>query len=106
MAFVESSRKKALLPGDERVRIHRGRAVFDQLAVNEVPDFYWSERPLRDIGHCTNIDSFLFAPIIMNKDRAAVGIDLARAVAHAHTYRDALPVARKSAPIRFPANPA
>src|SRR5262245_41777265 len=94
MTFVESACKKALLPGDERVWIERGRAVFDQLAIYEIADFDGSNRPLRDTGHRANVNSLLFAPIIVNEDRAAVAIDLTRPIAHAHTYRNALPVAR------------
>jgi hypothetical protein len=88
VAFVESSRKKATLPGDERGRIERGRTDIDKFAVNEVADFDGSERSLGDVGDFADVNSLLFAPIIMNEDgAAAVAIDLARPVAHAHTAR-------------------
>src|SRR5882672_9853834 len=93
VAFVKSARKKALLTGDERARIERGRAEIDQSAVNEVADFDGSDRPLRNIGHCATIKPLLFAPIIVNEDRAAVAVDLVRPVSHAHIDRDALSAA-------------
>jgi hypothetical protein len=40
----------------------------------------------------------------VNEDRAAVAVDLARPVAHAHTNRDTLSVARKGAPVWLPAD--
>src|SRR5262245_62347099 len=106
VTFAQPTRKKSLLPGDERAGIERGRAELDQSAINEVADFDRSDRRLRDIGHCANVNSLLFAPIIVNEDRAAVAIYLMRAIAHTHAYRDALPVADKYAPVWLPADPA
>src|SRR5262245_49606532 len=65
MAFIESSLKKALLAADERSRIERSRADIDQSAVNEVADFNRSDWPLRDIDHFANVNSLLFAPIVV-----------------------------------------
>jgi hypothetical protein len=42
----------------------------------------------------------------VNKNRAAVTVDLARPVAHAHTDRDAFAVASVRTPVRLPADPA
>jgi hypothetical protein len=64
VTFAQPTRKKPLLPGDERVGIGRGRAEFDQPAVNEVVDFDRSDRRLREIGDDANVNSLLFAPII------------------------------------------
>jgi hypothetical protein len=99
-------RKKALLPGDEREGVERGWVEFDRLAVDEVADFDWGDRPRWDIGHGAKVNSLFFATVIINEDRAAVVVDFAGPVAHAHRYRNALPVARKRAPIRLPADPA
>src|SRR5262245_21001696 len=86
--------------------IERGKAEIDQFAVDEVADFDSSDRRLRDIGSDTNVNSLLFAPVIVNEDRATVAIDLARAIAHAHTDGDAFAVANIRAPIRLSADPA
>jgi hypothetical protein len=45
---------------------------------------------LRDIGGDASVNSLLFAPIFVNGDRAAVAVDLARPVAHAHTHGKSL----------------
>jgi hypothetical protein len=74
VAFAQPTRKKSLLPGDERGRIERGRADLDQSAVNEVADFDRSDRRLWDIGDNADINSLLFMPIIVNEDRAAVAV--------------------------------
>lgn len=76
VTFAQPARKKTLLPGDERTGIERGRAELDQSAVNEVADFDGSARRLRDIGSDMKVNSLLFAPIIVNEDRAAVAVDL------------------------------
>jgi hypothetical protein len=85
VAFAQPARKKALLSGDERAWIGRGRAEIDQFAINEVTDFDRGDRGLWDSGDA-NVNWPIFAPIIVNEDRAAVAVDLACPVAHAHTY--------------------
>ena len=84
VTFTQPTRKKSLLPSDERAWVKRSRAEVDQFAINEVTDFYRSDRRLRDIDDA-NANSLLFAPIIVNEDGAAVAIDLTRSIAHAHT---------------------
>ena len=79
--------------------IERGRAELDQFAANEIADFDRSERPLWKIGYDANVNSLLFAPTIVNEDRAPVAVDLARPVAHAHIDRDSFVVADVGAPI-------
>src|SRR5262249_6693345 len=105
--FAQPTRKKSLLPGDERAGIERGRAEIDQFAINEVTDFDRSDRRLRNIGDCANTNRPVFASIFVNEDRAAVAIDLTRPIAHAHTNRDAFAVAADvGAPVGLTANPA
>jgi len=94
VGFAQSARKKALLPGDERAGIERGRDEFDQFAIDEVADFDGSNRRLRKIGDDANANRPSLMPIFVNEDRAAVAVDLARSIALAHTDRDTLSVAR------------
>src|SRR5262245_28159380 len=94
VAFAQPARKKALFPGNERAGIERGWTDLDQTAINEVADFDRSDRRLRDIGDYAKLNRPVFASIFVYEDRAAVAVDLSRPVAHAHTYRDTLPVAR------------
>src|SRR5262245_41404143 len=84
VTFAQSTRKKTLLPGDECTGIERGRAEINQFGVNDLPDFYRSDRRLRKIGGDANANWPIFATIIVNEDSAAVAVDLARPVAHAH----------------------
>src|SRR5215813_3126856 len=86
VTFAQPARTKPLLACNERPRIERGRAEIDQFAINKVADFDRSDRLLRDICYDANVNWPIFAPIIVNEDRAAVAVDLARPVAHAHTY--------------------
>jgi hypothetical protein len=105
VTFAQPTREKTILPGDERAWIERGGSEIDEFAINEVTDFDGSDRRLRDIGDNANANSLLFAPIIVNEDRAAVAIDLARSIAHAHTNRETF-VAYIGAPIGLSADPA
>src|SRR5262245_3565246 len=106
VTFAQPTRKKPHLPGDERAGINRGRNELDQFAINEVTDFDRGDRRLWDSGDDANVNWPIFAPIIVNEDRAAVAVNLSRPIAHAHTYRDTLPVARKGAPVWLSADPA
>jgi len=94
VSFAQPARKKPLLASDERAWIERGRAEIDQSAANQVADFDRSDRRLRKISDDANVNSLLSAPIIVNEDRAALVVDLARPVVHSHTNRDAFTVAR------------
>ena len=81
--------------------------MFDKSAINEVADFDGSDRRLRKIGDDAGANSLLFAPIVVNEDRAPVAINLARPIAHAHTNRDAFAVAADvGAPVGLTADPA
>src|SRR5262249_28218515 len=104
MTFAQTTRKKTFFSGDERVWIAHGRAEFDHFAVDEVADFDRSNRRLREIGDDAKANRSIFAPIIVNEDRAAVTVDLTRPVAHAHANRDSLPIANEGAPVRLPAD--
>src|SRR5262247_3100733 len=107
VTFAQPTRKKSLLPGDERAGIERGRAEIDQFAINEVADFDRSDRRLWDSGDDANVNWPILAPIIVNEDRAPMAVDLARPVAHAHTNRDAFAFAADvGAPVGLSANPA
>jgi hypothetical protein len=77
--------------------------VLNQSAVNEVADYNGSDRRLRKIGDDANVNRSIFAPIIVNEDRAAMAVDLARPVAHAHTHRESFVA---NVPVWLSANPA
>jgi hypothetical protein len=84
--FAQPARTKAFFAVDEQAAITLSRAEFNQPAVNEVADFDWSEWRLREISYDWNFNRPFFAPILVNKDSAAVTIDLPRPLADAHTY--------------------
>src|SRR5262245_44662312 len=106
MTSTQSAHKKPFFSRDERARIERNGAEFNQPAVNEVADFDRSDWRLRDISDDASVNFLLCKPIFVNEDRAAVAVDLARSVAQAHTDRDALAIANIRAPIGLPADTA
>src|SRR5262249_28048713 len=85
VTFFQPARKEALLTGDEQISIARRRTRLDEPGVDEVADFNRSERRLDR----RRADAKGKWPIIMTEDRTALCVDLASAVSHPHTNRDA-----------------